>query len=113
MSKLRSASGRLNDETRFDKDSGHHKSQIKNMLSAKDIQKLTIYLTEAFKPVFATKEDIKEIKGLFNQTLNSLDGLTKIGTEVKYELKAMGNNWSKHDEWITRASKKIRIPYNP
>ncbi len=82
------------------------------MLTAEDIKKLTDYQLVVFKDVFATKEDIGDLKGSFSQLQTSVDGFAKRADTYYQEMTVLVHKVERMEQWIKVVSEKIGISYN-
>ncbi|HYF04770.1 MAG TPA: hypothetical protein VEA59_01215 [Patescibacteria group bacterium] len=72
------------------------------MLDTEDIKKMGEYLLLVFKDVFATKEDIQEIKTELNLHKNAIDGLAGQVQALSIEVHATNHRIDKIEDALTR-----------
>lgn len=54
----------------------------------------------------ASKKQVDELA-------NAVDGLTKDVEDLKLEAKVSVRQYDRHEEWIQRASRKLKVDYDP
>ena len=82
------------------------------MLSADEIKKLTEYQVEVFKDVFATKEDIKEIKTSLNTLQTSVNNLSKESLTNEDERRISNRRIKDLENWADKAAPKVGIAFD-
>ena len=75
------------------------------MLTSEDIK----ILIEAERSVFATKDDIQDLKGSFSNLQSSVDGFMKVSTSQTQENVMVKNRLDRHESWIEKLAAKIGI----
>lgn len=81
------------------------------MFSTEEIKKLTNYQIEAFKDVFATKEDVGEIKGQLNTLQTSVDDLSKSKQTDEQESIVSNHRIKELENWVDKAAPKISVKF--
>lgn len=69
-------------------------------------------MTERFDALDA-KVDAKTDKTQVEQLQNSVDGIAKDTEDIKLEMVVSKRQHDRHEEWIERASSKLKIDYDP
>ena len=82
------------------------------MLTTDEIKKLTEYQVEVFKDVFATKEDIKEIKTSLNTLQTSVNNLSKESLTNEDERRISNRRIKDLENWADKAAPKVGIAFD-
>lgn len=77
------------------------------MLTPEDIKNLTEYQKE----IFATKEDITDLKGLFSTLQTSVDGIAKDNLTKNQETIGLRHRMKNAEDWIDKASPKLDLEF--
>jgi hypothetical protein len=75
-------------------------------------QKLADFLPniiEAFKLVFATKDDFEGLREDFSKLQSSVDGFMKKVETAATERVAMGSRLDRHEKWIKHVAEKTNV----
>jgi len=81
------------------------------MLSTEEIKKLTDYQVEVFKDVFATKDDLKEVKSTLHSLQISLDSIAKDTKDIKAK-QGIGNRRIKDlEDFADEAAPKLGMKF--
>ena len=81
------------------------------MLTPQDLEKLANYLVEVFKDIFATKEDLDELKQSFSDLQTSVDNIANINHTTVGEAAVMAYRMKNAENWIDRAAIKLGIEF--
>ena len=79
------------------------------MLTANDIKKLTEYLTEAFKDIFATKEDFAKLRADSAKLLTAAEKFATRTNKNENEIEAVNQRVAEHEEWIKQVAPKVGV----
>ncbi len=82
------------------------------MLTAEDIKNLTEYQKEAFRDVFATKEDAKEIKDQISVIQTTLDAVILDNKNINDKNKVLDYRMENTENWIKKAAPKVGVEFN-
>ncbi len=80
-------------------------------MTPEDIKKLTDYQIVAFKDVFATKEDVKDLKGSLNTLQTSVDAIAKDKQTREQESTVLNRRMKNAENWIDQASPKVGVDF--
>jgi len=75
------------------------------MLTNKDIEKMI----QMFAKVFATKEEINEVKDISQQTLEAVEPLASFIDRQEFENAATTTQLSRHKGWIHQIAKQASV----
>lgn len=92
----------------------------KNMLSQQDIKQVRVIVREELTKTNARvadlsvrmnylEEDMTEVKANTRKILDNLDSYAKRSTDLEVEQKAHAEQLNRHESWITKANKKLKI----
>ena len=81
------------------------------MLDTKDIKKLTEYLLEAFKDVFATKEDIGDLKRDVSKLTGIVEKSLKDEKNNSDEILVLNSRVKNTEDWIDQAAPKVGVQF--
>ena len=81
------------------------------MLDTKDIKKLTEYLLEAFKDVFATKEDIGDLKRDVSKLTGIVEKSLKDEKTNSDEILVLNSRVKNTEDWIDQAAPKVGVQF--
>lgn len=81
------------------------------MFTIEELNQLTDYLVVAFKDIFATKEDISDLKDSFNSLQMSVDGIARNHLKMDQESIIQTYRMQQAENWIDKAAPKIGIEF--
>lgn len=81
------------------------------MLTSQDIEKLTNYLVEVLKSIFATKEDFKELKDDFSKFQRTVDNIAKEKLTREQESAVLAYRMKNAEDWIDKAAPKVELEF--
>ena len=83
----------------------------KNNMELKEIKKLSDYLVEVFKDIFATKEDVARIEKSLSTLQNSFDSVIGYKIAKDQEIVSIGHRLKNAEDWIDQAGPKIGLDF--
>jgi len=77
------------------------------MIDEKDIERLI----QAFEPIFATKEDLRDLatKIEINELLNSIDAYAHKADTYFQEMVMLSHKVDRHERWILQPAEKLGV----
>ena len=81
------------------------------MIDTEDIKKLTKYLTEAFKDVFATKEDLNKIDAKIDKVQTSLDAVLVDKQTRDKEVIVLNYRMKNAEDFLDKAAPKLGLKF--
>lgn len=81
------------------------------MFTIEQLKQLSDFLIHEFKEVFATKEDVQDLKEEIREIRTHVDNLAGLGKNNEDEITIMGNRVSHVEHWVVKAAPKIGLKY--
>jgi predicted nucleic acid-binding Zn-ribbon protein len=81
------------------------------IFTVEQFKQLSDFLIDEFKEVFATKEDLKELKDQISEIQTTMDGIAKLAAKHDDEIPIMGSRIDRVESWVQKAAPKIGLKY--